>query len=434
MKMTYIPEKSGSVPSDEDSVEQFDFDASVEAIISNERIVTHFQPIISIKKREIAGFEALSRGVAENNGNLITPDRLYGAALKKGRTLALDRLCRKKALENFQNSLSSHERRQLLFVNFEASLLDEGVGGSGHMMDLASQLSLHPSDIVIEIVESKVKDIKALQNFVETYRYYGFLIALDDVGAGHSNFDRISLIKPDILKINRDIITAINDDYYKQQVFKSLANLSHNIGTLVVAEGVETEEETLQCLMLGADLFQGYYFKRPGAADFIRQAGDLLKKISQIADRYTKHEISKIREANKRQRLYAGIMRSIVNSLASMPAPFCEKTLRKTVQELILVEAIYIVDQNGIQVTNTILNTSFILKKHKLFQPAQKGDDHSLKEYIYPLLNTSLRRFTTERYISLATGTVCRTVSASFKDMKMNSYILCVDFREDGRM
>ncbi len=430
--MTYIPEKNGSVTSNEDSAEQSEFDDSVAAVISNEGITTHFQPIISIRKREIAGFEALSRGVAENNGRLIAPDRLYKAAQKDGCTLALDRLCRKKALENFKKSLSSHEKQQLLFVNFEASLLDEGAGGSGHMMNLASQLSFHPFDIVIEIVESKVSDIRALQTFVETYRYYGFLIALDDVGAGHSNFDRISLIKPDILKINRDIITSINDDYYKQQIFKSLANLSHNIGTLVVAEGVETEEEVLQCLTLGADLFQGYYFMRPGVADSMAQTDDLLKKVSQVADRYTTNEINKIREANKRQRLYAGVMRSIVNGLASAPVPFCENTLRKTVQELVLVEAVYIVDRNGIQVTNTIINTNFILKKHKLFQPAKKGDDHSLKDYIYPLLNTGLRRFTTERYISLATGNVCRTVSAIFKDMKMDNYILCVDFREDS--
>jgi EAL domain-containing protein (putative c-di-GMP-specific phosphodiesterase class I) len=407
-------------------------DLPLETIIRRGGIVTHFQPIISIKKKEVVGFEGLSRGVVEGSDRLIPPNSLYSTARKGGCVLALDRLCRKKTLENFKKSIYNQDDRQLVFMNFEASLLDEGVGGSGHMMKLVSQLDIHPCNIVIEIIESKVKDVIALKNFVETYRYYGFIIALDDVGSGHSNFDRISLIKPDVLKINRDILKNIDSNYYKQEVFKSIVNLSHNIGTVVVAEGVETEQEVLQCLTLGADLFQGYYFAKPHEAYSAIQKDALAKKVAGTADSYKADEIRKIRESNERHSFYARIIKGIITGLYFETAVSCEDVLREIVLEIFCVEAIYIVDHEGVQVTDTIINVNSPLKRHKLFQPAQKKDDHSLKEYIYPLLHTGLKRFTTDRYISLATGNVCRTVSAIFADKRKIKYILCVDFREDG--
>ena len=81
-------------------------------------------------------------------------------------------------------------------------------------------MGLKPENIAIEIIESDVEDLKELQRFVQLYRSYGFLIALDDVGAGHSNLNRIPLIKPDILKIDRFLVQNIQDDFYKQEVLE----------------------------------------------------------------------------------------------------------------------------------------------------------------------------------------------------------------------
>ena len=116
---------------------------------------------------------------------------------------------------------------------------------------------------MIEINETKVQDNAALKRFAETYREFGFMIALDDVGTGFSNMDRILLIKPDIIKIDMSLIRNIHNDYYKQGVFKSLVNMSNKIGALVVAEGVETEEEAIQILRLGGHMIQGYFFSKP---------------------------------------------------------------------------------------------------------------------------------------------------------------------------
>lgn len=403
----------------------------LDAILEHEWIVTHFQPIISVRTKTTIGLEGLSRGSVPGNERLIPPNILFSEARRAGKVLALDRLCRKKTLENFQQSIQSVDASQLVFMNLEPSLLDAGIAGSGHLMDLVSRLQINPANIVIEITESSVEDTKALCRFVETYRYYGFSIALDDVGAGHSNFDRVSLIKPDILKINRSILKDINNNYFNQEVFKSIVNLSHTIGAIVLAEGVETEEEVLQCLALGAELFQGYYFAKPSEA---KPAGDnpaLTETITHLAEKHRNREIAKIREAKERHRLYDAIMLKIIHRLSAAVPESYEAVLKESIQDFPVVDAAYIVDRSGVQMTDTVLGARPMARRNRLFQPAVKGDDLSMKEYLYPLINAGLKRYTTNRYISLATGSITKTVSCLLHDLHSKAYVLCVDFRED---
>jgi len=395
-------------------------------------VTTWFQPVVSIRKKEVIGFEGLSRGMT--SAGLVAPAVLYSSARDSGCLLELDRLCREKTLMNFEGRFHNPCGRQLVFMNFEASLLDEGACGSGHLIDLVSQMELSPSDIVIEIVESRVRDIGALKRFVITYRDYGFLIALDDIGAGHSNLDRISLLKPDILKIDREVLKDIDRSYHKQEIFKSITNMAHNLGAIVVAEGVETEEEVLQCLALGADLFQGYYFGMPDEPENIPGNSVLMGRIAALAARYKNEEITKLRECRQRHILYAGVIKKLLRGISQVPACNCEERLREMISGNPAVEAFYIVDENGIQITDTVINPDSHVKRQKLFHPARRGDDQSMKEYIYPLLSTGLKRYTTDRYISLATGNICRTVAISYRDAERDKYILCVDFREDHRI
>jgi len=116
--------------------------------------------------------------------------------------------------------------------------------GSGHLLKQVRQFNLNPNNVAIEIIESRVNDTGALNEFISRHREYGFLFALDDIGSGYSNLDRITITEPDLLKIDRSLISQIDINYHKQEVLKSLVNLARRIGALVVAEGVEREEDT----------------------------------------------------------------------------------------------------------------------------------------------------------------------------------------------
>ncbi|HVM33322.1 MAG TPA: EAL domain-containing protein, partial [bacterium] len=159
-------------------------------IIEGEHLTPYFQPIVSVKNNSIVGYEGLARGVMPHTHQMIPPLALFAEAARRGLTLELDRLCRKQVFGMFK-SIQARRPERLLSVNFEASVLDQGVQGSGNIIRQVEEAGLNPQSIIIEIIESNVEELEALEKFIATYRDFGFLIALDDVGAGHSNLNRI---------------------------------------------------------------------------------------------------------------------------------------------------------------------------------------------------------------------------------------------------
>lgn len=112
----------------------------IAAIIDREAIVTHFQPILSLKRSAVLGFEALRRAVGKEG--LIAPAARFNAARLTGKTVVLDRLCRKKAIRQFHHLEAGGRDGSppLLFLNFDTALLDQGGAGSGFLRrQVASQ-------------------------------------------------------------------------------------------------------------------------------------------------------------------------------------------------------------------------------------------------------------------------------------------------------
>ncbi|HET9870604.1 MAG TPA: EAL domain-containing protein, partial [bacterium] len=162
-------------------------------IIEGGHLIPYFQPIVSVKNNSIVGYEGLVRGLVPGSAQTIPPLDLFAEARSQGLTLALDRLCRKQIFQMFK-TIQARRPERLLSVNFEASVLDQGVQGSGHIIQQVREAGLNPQSIIIEVIESNVEEVEALERFIATYREMGFLIALDDVGAGHSNLNRIPLL------------------------------------------------------------------------------------------------------------------------------------------------------------------------------------------------------------------------------------------------
>ena len=137
-----------------------------------------------------------------------------------------------------------------------------GLIGSGQLRQEVSEMGLKPSNVAIEIVEYRVEDLKELQHFVEKLRDFGFLIALDDVGAGHSNLNRIPLIKPDILKIDRYLVENLQDDFYKKEILKSMVRMAPALGRSLSPRGWKPTRKP-NLMEMDVDMIQGFYFSRP---------------------------------------------------------------------------------------------------------------------------------------------------------------------------
>ncbi len=396
----------------------------IEKIIKNEHITICFQPIISIRKNSMAAFEALCRGI--DGEEIIPPNVLFDCARDKDLTLELDRLCRKKALEEFASMTKSSED-MLLFLNFDASVIDRGVVGSGNLHDAVSYLNLNPSNIVIEINEAKTNNTRALTAFIDTYKNYGFIVALDDIGSGYSNLNRLAVVKPDILKIDMALISGIDKEFYKQEVVKSMVELARKIGALVVAEGVETQEEAINSLDLGVDMLQGYYFARPQNMRSIDFEG-LRQKRSKLTGVFKQYILTKLKTERDKKDYFARTASQVAKELSKVCSCSFDEILTHIAHSYCHVECIYILYKTGIQFSETVCSfTSFSSRKKSIFYPAAKGTDHSLKDYYYLAVGNGQGGFVTEPYVSIATGSLCVTISETFTNVEGDEFVLCID-------
>ncbi|OPY83260.1 MAG: putative EAL-domain containing protein YkuI [Smithella sp. PtaU1.Bin162] len=393
-------------------------------IIAEERIFVEFQSVLSVRNHSVIGFEELIRGKSKA-GALIPAIFLFEAAREHGLVLELDRICREKALAAFRHSYL--QKNGLLFLNMDTSILTSEVVGSGYLLQQLRRYEIPASSIVVEIVESKTRDTAALISFVNSCREYGLNIALDDVGSGHSNFDRISMLCPDIIKIDRSIISGITENYLKQEIFKALVRLSGSIGTLALAEGTETQKESVFCIECGADLVQGYFFSRPGnirCQDLFREEQSLEFLLSIVK----KKKIAALKTRQLMHRQYQKVLKNIIAKIRGKSPEDMENMLREAFNQYEFLDALYVVNAEGVQITDTVMKRNDDKSVSPVFRAAKKNENLAHKDYVYNLINTKLKQYTTEHYISFATGNFCITLSKLFKGKNNRNCILCADF------
>ncbi|HPI15881.1 MAG TPA: EAL domain-containing protein [Spirochaetota bacterium] len=401
----------------------------IKGILQPKRVITHFQPIVSIKKNSVIGFEALSRGLVEGGDALIPPRRLFEAAEKQGLAMELDSLCRARAFESY-GSMANDPDRFILTVNLDPSTLREESSGSKHLLALAESVNMQPEKVLIEIIESRIGDITELEKLVSLYRGYGFLIAFDDMGTGLSNLDRVAVIKPDIVKIDTSLVQDSEKMYHSREIVKSLVSLAHRIGSLVIAEGVETGEQAVNALELGVDMLQGHHFAGPAPAGEDLTKG-IAERMESVAANFKQRTVQRINDKKFRHRSYNRIINNLISELSRIPEEEYDTALRSLIKPHSELECVYILDEDGIQLSDTIFSVDGGGSKGFFFQPGSKGTDQSSKDYFF-LLSAGLPKYTTAPYISLASRNVCITVSVAYRDADFRKRILCMDIIQDN--
>ncbi len=401
----------------------------IEAIIARKRLITHFQPLVSARRGMVIGFEALSRGLGDTDNATISPDTLFALAAMRGMNLQLDRACRETAFATFAAMHAGH-REALLFLNVDASVLTEAVVGSGHIASLAQRHGVPPANVVLEIIESHVQDTAALMRFIHRYREQGFLIALDDVGAGHSNLERIASIKPEVIKIDRYLISNIHNEFHKQEVVKALAALARRIGAMTVAEGVECREEAVCLMDAGADVLQGFHFARPAPPDRIQ---DVTAPLQGMIAAYKEHSLERYERMKRSNEEFQELVGRTREHLHGYSMADFTHALLEHLLAFPQLECAYVLSESGVQITDTVCNP-FSIQENKrfIYQPARRGTDHSLKEYFLPI-QSGLDACMTQPYISQASGNRCITLAARCTSADGVGCVLCLDVMQEER-
>lgn len=392
----------------------------VREVIENKDIFVEFQPIYSLNTKKIIGLEALARG--DYNGEVVSPYFLFNCARELGNVLYVDRLCREKAMCAFAKDKSA----PTLFINFETSVLNDVTPGNGEIMKTAAEYNIPPESIVIELNESRVRDSYDLLMFVDYYRTNGFLIALDNVSPSFDTMNRIMLVNPDIIKIDREIIVNIESSSYNQEVLKSIINTAKQIGALTVAEGVETVDEVITCMLMGVDYFQGFFFSRPEQFDYIF-SNEVRLKLEDAALKLNLSIKKNPTAVNVQIETYKRIIYDLVKNLASSAQEDFEKTLRKYVSGHSEIECAFLIDEKGFQITDTVMTANSEILPG--YQPAIRGVNHDIKNYFYAIKEQIEDPFISGWYISSATGKSCKTISSHFYTADKKMIVACVDLK-----
>jgi EAL domain-containing protein (putative c-di-GMP-specific phosphodiesterase class I) len=221
-------------------------------------LTTAFQPIFSVRDRRPTGFEALIRAT-DARGYTVMPADLFSNR-GEAEMIALDRTCRTLHLRNF---VQAEGGDRMLFINIDPVAAVSDARLARLFRSRISSFGLNPERICVEVLENCCADENLLVEAVEAYREIGVKIAMDDFGSGHSNFDRVMRLKPDLVKIDRSLLGRVADQDKTLRMLPSVIDSLHKTGAQVVIEGIEDAAEALMALQFEADYLQGFYFSLP---------------------------------------------------------------------------------------------------------------------------------------------------------------------------
>ena len=213
-----------------------------------------FQPIVDIARGVVTGYEALTRFAGPPDAS---PDRWFAAAHEQG----VGDLLEARAL-----AAALHAREQLPPNTF----LTVNVGPDALLSRAGRTVLEREGDlrgVVLEITEQQpIQDYDAMTAAFAPLREAGALVAVDDAGAGFSSLKHITMLRPDLVKVDRDLVAGIDTDPTRAAVVETLGIFASRLDAWLLAEGVETPSELERLLDLGVPLAQGYLLGRPAFA------------------------------------------------------------------------------------------------------------------------------------------------------------------------
>lgn len=214
-----------------------------------------YQPIISMATRTTIGFEALVR---TREPQMQSPGILFNTASLLARESELSRAI----YASVARRSAELDPELLLFVNVHPpDLLDPSLYGAG------SPLAKHARRVVLEMTERASLDrLGDIGPAVSDLRRLGYRVAVDDLGTGYAGLSSFTLLGPDFVKLDRSLVTGIDDNSTKRRVVHAMYSLCADLGMTVISEGVETAAERDSLRSLGADFLQGFLFARPTEA------------------------------------------------------------------------------------------------------------------------------------------------------------------------
>lgn len=350
-----------------------------------------FQPVVSIESGLVYGYEVLGRiehtrniagmekKVESSLGNffLTYPNKSYSSESFLRLKKSVDEEIRRLAIEKFAREA---EPQASLFLNISPSSIFSYMEIINKDLPLTIQLTrkhgINPERIIVEITEERIDgNIEVLKPIIDIYRSEGFRIAVDDVGSESSNLDRIGLFHPDIIKVDLQMIRrSVFSRNFKEILF-TLSKLGESLGSSLLFEGIEKEDELYNALNYGSRFLQGYYFSE-AKREFIDPT-NFKQDLNLSLDKYYRKKTIEIQKLNAWES-------KIQKSLSTLDLNFISLESQNSIKDFlsnanISFFRLYITDSKGIQVSPNYVKTDDIVSEISEY----KGKNWSWRPYFF---------------------------------------------------
>lgn len=381
--------------------------------------ISRYQPILSLAHRRPVGFEALL-SVAGSPGQPGTPEALFAQDSGIDELVELDRACRELHLANFS---AQDPENCWLFLNVDPKVAAEGRQFGAFFAQALARHGYPAARVVIEFTESRMADEEMLGNAVRYYRELGCLVAIDDFGAGESNFSRIWRLKPDIVKLDRSTIAAAARDPATRRMVTGMVGLLHESGALVCVEGIETDTEARIAIDASADLLQGYLFARPSPT--LAHDADFLPLFERLIDEFSR-EIGAESERSRRALDAYGTEFDAMALALEGGRPFAQAA--HGFLGLAAAERCFLLDERGRQIGRNLVSRANRAAFDPRFVPLYDvdGANWSARHYFRRAMLEPGRIQRTRPYLSLNGPRMCMTFSVTVR-LDGRQQVLCAD-------
>ena len=226
-----------------------------ERIMDENQFEYYFQPIVNTIDGEIFSYEALMR---PKSSLKLSPLHILKYAGLLNRLSDVE----KDTFLNVLGLIETHKDEfygKFVFINS----IPEAKLNVDDFRKITKMLLKHSDTAVVEMTEQSELDDDSIEIIKERYRNMGIKMAIDDYGTGYSNVGNLLRYMPNFVKIDRSLLTDIQNNPKKRHFVREIIQFCHDNSILALAEGVETAEELRTVILLGADLIQGYFTARP---------------------------------------------------------------------------------------------------------------------------------------------------------------------------
>jgi EAL domain-containing protein (putative c-di-GMP-specific phosphodiesterase class I) len=185
---------------------------------------------------------------------------LFTAAEEHELVFELDCVCRESGLRGAVDFPAGTK----LFLNIRPTTIHDPSFQEARLIETLERRQLAPTDVVFEISEQEsIASFGAFREMRDYYRSLGFQFALDDTGTGYAGLEELLEIEPDYIKIDRAMVSGVDQDPARQDMLTALLQLAEKMGAQVIGEGLDTIEELEMLGRLGIRFGQGWLFGHP---------------------------------------------------------------------------------------------------------------------------------------------------------------------------